>query len=437
MKNLMKKAAWCSVLFCFAVVAAGGAAEARDKKKEEVPQEKTVAAQHDSKLPEGQHIIKKVRISWESLPNAVFYELIILNGDDIANSRILLRKTNIAATGIELDMRFSPHRDHLYWRVRALGADMQPLGEYTEAKPLVEQEKNPRDVKTTTSYSSMKYMKAYPVYSWIPVTGAAGYDLQVFKDEDFNRETPDTLLKYARVNDGKKFDYYDDASYTQPGRYWWRVRAVTREGRALSEWSERAYFTVRRGAPVAALGDSITHGGGAVSAPPSDLKYDWETYAGRDIRNLGFSGNTVEAMNARFERDVLADKPKVLVILGGINNIRCGDKAEQVILGLEALKYKCIIHRIKPVFVTIAPIHPAKMNLVSGIVTASSWKNEQLKINEWILQQPYHLDITKPLNDNRGWLRDELATDGLHPDIEGKKIIGMAIGNYLQEVFDL
>jgi lysophospholipase L1-like esterase len=386
---------------------------------------------------ENPNLIKKVRLQWESIPNAVFYEVIVLDSDDLKNGRVILRRNSIAATGCELELRFSKSRDKLCWRVRGLDIDKNPISGFSEIRPLAQAEINTTDVKPTAKYESMKYMKAYPVFSWIPINGADGYNIQVYKDTDNNRASPDTLIESLTVSGGAEYDYYDERAYTAEGSYWWRVRAIAVGGASKSDWSEREYFTVRKGAAIAALGDSITHGGGAVSAPPSDFKYDWETYTGLDIKNLGYSGNTVEAMLARFDKDVLIDKPQVLVVFGGINNIRQGDKAEQVINGLEAIKYKCALNNIKPVFITIAPLNPAKMSLVSGLVTAPTWKGEQLKINEWIIKQRYHLDITKPLSDKRGWLKDELAADGLHPDVEGKKIIGMAIGNYIKETFDL
>lgn len=382
-------------------------------------------------------MVKKVRLSWQTVPNAVFYEVVILNGSDALNSRVMMRRDSIAVNGVELNMRFNTERDKLYWRVRALNAKRQPMSEYTIPAPLKEQELNPRSIKTTVEYDELKYMKAYPVYSWIPASGAESYALQVYKDIDFKRNTTDKLLKSVRVEGGNEYDYYDFDSYVQPGLYWWRVCGLKKDGQMATEWSEREYFLVRSGAKLAALGDSITHGGGAISVPPSNISYDWEIYTGKDIKNLGFSGNTVEAMLARFDNDVLSDKPKILIIMGGINNIRCGDKAEIVINGLNALKYKCLSNGIKPVFVTIAPINPAKMKLISGLDTAATWKAEQLKINNWIKEQQYNLDITKPLSDRRGWLKDELSSDGLHPDMDGKKIIGMAIGNYIEETFDL
>lgn len=382
---------------------------------------------------------QKIRISWDSIPNAVMYELVVTNGKSEESRHIVTTKRNIFTTGYELDVSiFNVEQNHFYWKVRGMDINGRPMSQFTEPKLLLQQEINPIRPKVTTQFSKLSYAKLYPVYSWIPVLRATNYDLQVFYDADNNPYTPDTLIKIDSLSGQTSYDYYDDRPYRQEGTYWWRVRARNSERQTVGEWSDPDRFSVQHdGAIVAALGDSITHGGGAVSTPPSDVMYDWETYAGVPIRNLGLSGNTVENMVNRFNDDVLPFHPRILVVFGGINNIRLGDKATQVITGLNRIKYKCLYNNITPVFVTIAPINPQAMKEVSNISVAPNWRMEQQQVNAWIKEQRYHVDITGPLTDDIGWLPRRLAVDGLHPDVEGKKIIGEAIGNYLKENFEV
>jgi hypothetical protein len=99
------------------------------------------------------------------------------------------------------------------------------------------------------------------------------------------------------------------------------------------------------------------------------------------------------------------------------------------------LQYKCIINHIIPVFVTITPINPPDMKNVAGLIAAPDWKNAQRKINDWVASQPYYVDVTPRLTDWRGFLSSFLTTDGLHPDMQGKRIIGQTIGGYIREKF--
>ena len=65
------------------------------------------------------------------------------------------------------------------------------------------------------------------------------------------------------------------------------------------------------------------------------------------------------------------------------------------------------------------------------------WKPnwEHISENEWIEKQPYHVDVASGLMDEQGYLADNMTTDGLHPDFEGKKHIGELVGDYLRANF--
>ena len=189
---------------------------------------------------------------------------------------------------------------------------------------------------------------------------------------------------------------------------------------------------------VAALGDSITHGGGAMTAPPSRALYCWETYTGLPVKNLGRSGDTTGNLLDRFEEDVLPFAPKYLVIMGGVNDFRSGTSADVIISNLSRIAEKCRVRDITPVFATATPISPYLMAKVEEIESAyPGWWAEQREVNDWIMKQPYAVDVATPLTDEDGELREDLTTDGLHPDAEAKKIIGERIGAYLREKFGL
>ena len=44
-------------------------------------------------------------------------------------------------------------------------------------------------------------------------------------------------------------------------------------------------------------------------------------------------------------------------------------------------------------------------------------------------------DVASALADERGWLRSDYTTDGLHPDYLAKKSMGEKIGQYLEATF--
>lgn len=75
------------------------------------------------------------------------------------------------------------------------------------------------------------------------------------------------------------------------------------------------------------------------------------------------------------------------------------------------------------------------MKSVINLDISEGWDKERLKINEWIEKQPYYVDVASGLMDKVGYLADNMTTDGLHPDFEGKKHIGELVGDYLQANF--
>ena len=164
--------------------------------------------------------------------------------------------------------------------------------------------------------------------------------------------------------------------------------------------------------------------------------YNWETYSQVPVKNLGHSGDTAAAMAARFDSDVLAFKPKILIIMGGVNDFRAGTKAEDIIYYLKQIGDKCVANDIIPVYATATPINPNLMSNWSYITPAAEdWKAQQIKLNQWIMAQQYAVDVSTAMTDCYGLLMDEATTDGLHPDVMGKKIIGQSISDYLLRTF--
>lgn len=189
-------------------------------------------------------------------------------------------------------------------------------------------------------------------------------------------------------------------------------------------------------APVefAVLGDSISHGG-ASYIPAGQLSCQWETYCDVPIKNLARSGDTTQMMIDRFENDVLPFKPQVLIIMGGVNDIRMGMSSDLVIKNLETLRDKCLANGITPVFCTLTSMNPEIMQRLGIPVTDGDWRREREQINQWIMTTPHCIDTAAALTDDSGHLRADLTPDGLHPALRGKKLMGETISAYLKQNF--
>ena len=394
-------------------IADGRRAEAKDmtidRTEEKLSEEIT-----ENNLQEFSVRQKILRITWGMIPSAVKYK-IFYNGENYFSY------TN----GIEIPVDDFNHKI----KITALDYDGNILEENVD---VIETEESPTTPRTTTEFDKMAYPQIYPVYSWIPVRDADHYEIELIKDGEIVRRF---VTNYHPEEDN--FDFYDTNAIIETGEYYWRVRGISANGEALTGWSAKNAgnsFKVMTPTEYCAIGDSITHGGGSISAPPSTVLYNWETYCDFPIKNLGKSGDTSAQIVNRFDYDVLPFHPQILFVMAGVNDYRNNIFGWSSVMNLREIKDRCALHGIRVVFITPTPINPHLIHKCNFVETPpSDWKEHQRFICDWIRDQENFIDITEELTDSEGNLRADLTTDGLHPDAEGKKIIGRAVSDWLEK----
>jgi lysophospholipase L1-like esterase len=137
---------------------------------------------------------------------------------------------------------------------------------------------------------------------------------------------------------------------------------------------------------VVALGDSTTAGTpgwkSPIEAPPdgegditSQYAY-WLAQArpGWEVLNRGVNRETSVEIRARFDRDVLEDAPRAVVIIAGVNDIYAGQPAGEVIEQLHWMFERARAHGIRVVAGSIIPYN-----------TATPDQNARMReVNDWI-----------------------------------------------------
>lgn len=78
---------------------------------------------------------------------------------------------------------------------------------------------------------------------------------------------------------------------------------------------------LKSGDSIVAMGDSITQGGGYLRYADAVLAQQYPDLKIAKILNKGISGQKAEDLIARFEKDVIANKPAVVTINIGINDV--------------------------------------------------------------------------------------------------------------------
>ncbi|MBR6014098.1 MAG: SGNH/GDSL hydrolase family protein [Selenomonadaceae bacterium] len=360
-----------------------------------------------------------LRLTWKIVPFAVKYK--VYNNDESFVSY---------TSGIEFEV--PPGHANEDFQITALDFDGNVIDEHVK---IATREVNPTAPLTTTEFDKMDYAPAYVVYSWIPTKDADHYEIQLIKNDNVVREY---VTEYHPKDDN--FDFYDPKPLIDEGDYFWRVRGLSADNTPITAWSKRNEsnsFKIRKNARFCAIGDSITHGGGSISVPPSTAVYNWETYCKVPVKNLGKSGDTTDDILERFERDVLPFKPEVVFIMAGVNDYRSGILAWHSVMNLTAMKEKCIQHNIKPVFITPTPLNSRLIRKIRFVeAPPSDWHEHMKYICDWMRKQENCIDINELFMDGDGNLREDLSVDGLHPDAEGKEIIGNAVSDWLNRYLD-
>ena len=379
----------------------------------------------------------KPLLTWTKVEGAVAYEFEILskppqNSDKPASASSVFYSTNkVYVNGYNADLSGYFKGDEFYWRVRGLDVNRRPISSFSEIQEVYidrRQDLVQQPVLTSFFNQSPGATLLYPVYAWIPIAGAAQYEVEILDDLPENPNGIDPSVHRIDSAIAVGFDYYDQVARISENPFFWRVRGLDEDGNPVGVYSDAGHFSVNPTdhVDVATYGDSITHGGGSISYSPADWEYSYQHYLDFPTINLGKSGDTAQTMVERFDQDVLPFHPQYLIIMGGSNSLRGGVTAEDVISDLKQLKEKCLANDIRPVFLTLPSINPDNIKKVFDQPTAPGWQTQMRLVNDFIRTQ-VHVDVANEMKSANGILPTRLAIDGLHVDIEGKKKIAGAI----------
>lgn len=171
---------------------------------------------------------------------------------------------------------------------------------------------------------------------------------------------------------------------------------------------------------VVFMGDSITDSW-------DDPKYVG-FFPGKPYINRGISGQTTPQMLIRFRRDVIEHKPRVVVILAGTNDLagNTGPTTLEAIQdNLASMAELATAHGIRVVFASVLPVSDYEMRDGKQIVqTVRRPPAQILALNKWMkdyaaAHRHGYLDYFTAMVDDKGFLKDELSDDGLHPNTQG------------------
>lgn len=384
-------------------------------------------------------------LTWTKVKGAVMYEIEFLPCPTPDLDRNELSDNHIFSTRQVYGNSYNPDlpdfatTSPIYWRVRALNFDGEPISSFSNPEKLYF-DASIQPVNAPVPHSDFGTVNGstllYPVYAWLPIAHAVQYEVELLDapPENPNGTEPSVHRIWSAIT--ALSDKYDDKARYSSKPFYWRVRGLDENGNPVGVYSDAQEFVVNpdAGWEIATFGDSISHGGGSMSYSPVDWEYSYQTYLDFPVINLSNSGDTSETAADRFEDDVLPFHPRYLIILEGSNSIRGGTPAESVISDLKVIKTKCESNNIVPIFMTLPPINPASIEKVFNEPTSDDWRTEMDKVNQYIRTNTIYIDLAIRMNYSEGVLPERLALDGLHPDINIKRKMASIINSEFPKI---
>lgn len=201
---------------------------------------------------------------------------------------------------------------------------------------------------------------------------------------------------------------------------------MAHDEKVLKDWANLSRYraenaTVPPPAPgeerVVFMGDSITDGWGHTSD---------KFFPGKPYINRGISGQTTPQMLVRFHPDVIALKPRVVVILAGTNDIagNTGPESLEDIEGnLESMAQLAHANGIRVVLSSVTPVcdyikPQTDRRPPDQILALNAWIKDYCARNGFT-----YLDYYPAMLDEKKALKKELTFDGLHPNAAGYAIM--------------
>jgi lysophospholipase L1-like esterase len=186
---------------------------------------------------------------------------------------------------------------------------------------------------------------------------------------------------------------------------------------------------------IVALGDSTTAGTPAfkspIEAPPDgagDVKSQYaywlmQQHADWQVLNRGVNGERSDEIAARFDRDVLAAHPRIVIIIAGVNDVYQGRPSAGVKTQLRAMYDRAVRANIAVVAGSIIPYNSAtpdqnaRMHEINAWIVAESARDSRIVF----------VDTRKAVAAEGQPDRLSGSPDGLHPDIDGYRRMALAL----------
>lgn len=201
------------------------------------------------------------------------------------------------------------------------------------------------------------------------------------------------------------------------------ILTQVQKDKLLADWPQlgryradnAALLSENSGKRVVFMGDSIT-----------DIWRGQDFFPGKHYLNRGIIGQTTGQMLARFQADVISLKPRVVIILGGTNDIadNTGPSWLQMIQNnVISMVELARLNGIRVVLSSVTPVNDIYFPMSKGhpkekILAVNSWMHGYARLNHL-----EYVDYYDALVDPDQALKAEYSPDGIHMNSAGLAVM--------------
>src|SRR2546421_2346467 len=208
---------------------------------------------------------------------------------------------------------------------------------------------------------------------------------------------------------------------------------AARDEATLKDWPALARYreSNAKAAPPAKNENRVVFMGDSITDSWDDPRYGG-FFPGKPYIDRGISGQTTPQMLIRFRPDVIALRPKVVVILAGTNDL-AGNTGPMTLAEIEgnlaSMAELAKANSIKSIFASVLPISDYEQRDSKPINQSTRRPPEKIRaLNDWMKayaaqNKLIYLDYYSAMIDDKGFLKEELSEDGLHPNAKGYAIM--------------
>jgi lysophospholipase L1-like esterase len=209
-------------------------------------------------------------------------------------------------------------------------------------------------------------------------------------------------------------------------------KKIAYQERLLRDWANLARYreaNAKLPAPgknemrVVFLGDSITEGW----SNPLNGGF----FLGKPYVNRGISGQTTPQMLLRFRSDVVNLHPQIVVIMGGTNDIAGNTgliSIEETKGNLASMAELAQVNGIRVILCSVTPVSDSSSEGRHMVQTDRRPPQTILQLDVWLKKyaadhRHIYLDYFATMADEKGFLKNEITMDGLHPNALGYSVM--------------